>query len=143
MTAAGDDVARAVEVLRRGGLVAFPTETVYGLGADASRDEAAVAADLRGEGPARDHPLIVHLAQPGDLTTGRSRRTACAKARGRRVAGAADVSCGRAAAGARRGDGGGRPTVGVRVPDQPLARSPSSKPSVVGWPPPRPTGSAG
>ena len=39
--ARGTQIAHAVEVLRRGGLVAFPTETVYGLGADASRDDAA------------------------------------------------------------------------------------------------------
>jgi L-threonylcarbamoyladenylate synthase len=37
----GTDIAAAAAVLRAGGLVAFPTETVYGLGADASRDEAA------------------------------------------------------------------------------------------------------
>ena len=36
------DIAEAVRVLRAGGLVAFPTETVYGLGADASREDAAV-----------------------------------------------------------------------------------------------------
>ena len=43
------DVGRAVRVLRRGGLVAFPTETVYGLGADATSD-AALHAALRGQG---------------------------------------------------------------------------------------------
>ena len=47
--AAGD--RRAVDVLRAGGLVAFPTETVYGLGADAAQRRGGAAA-LRGEGPA-------------------------------------------------------------------------------------------
>ena len=40
MTRRGRDVERAAAALRAGGLVAFPTETVYGLGADASRTEA-------------------------------------------------------------------------------------------------------
>ena len=54
---------RAAAVIRAGGgLVAFPTETVYGLGVDAN--DAAVAARLRRQGPAGDNPLIVHLAKP-------------------------------------------------------------------------------
>ena len=59
----GTDIARAAEILRAGGLVAFPTETVYGLGADASREEAA-AKIFAVKGRPRAHPLIVHLA-PG------------------------------------------------------------------------------
>jgi L-threonylcarbamoyladenylate synthase len=51
----------AVRVLQAGGLVAFPTETVYGLGADASRDDA-VAGIFRAKGRPSDHPLIVHVA---------------------------------------------------------------------------------
>lgn len=54
-------VRRAVEILLRGGLVAFPTETVYGLGADADQPEA-VAAIFRAKGRPRAHPLIVHVA---------------------------------------------------------------------------------
>jgi L-threonylcarbamoyladenylate synthase len=57
----GTDIARAVAALRAGGLVAFPTETVYGLGADASRDDA-VARIFAAKGRPRAHPLIVHLA---------------------------------------------------------------------------------
>ena len=53
----------AVRVLQGGGLVAFPTETVYGLGADASQD-AAVGAIFQAKGRPADHPLIVHVAQP-------------------------------------------------------------------------------
>jgi len=57
----GADVERAVAVLKGGGLVAFPTETVYGLGADAS-DDAAVSRIFAAKGRPRGHPLIVHLA---------------------------------------------------------------------------------
>jgi L-threonylcarbamoyladenylate synthase len=56
------DVADAVSVLRRGGLVAFPTETVYGLGADASNPEA-VARIFAVKGRPRNHPVIVHLSE--------------------------------------------------------------------------------
>ena len=53
-------VRRAVEVLRHGGLVAFPTETVYGLGADAS-NAVAVRRVFEVKGRPAGHPLIVHL----------------------------------------------------------------------------------
>jgi len=56
-----DAIAEAVRVLRAGGLVAFPTETVYGLGADASCD-TAVAGIFKAKGRPADHPLIVHVA---------------------------------------------------------------------------------
>ncbi|MBK7416817.1 MAG: threonylcarbamoyl-AMP synthase [Dechloromonas sp.] len=55
------DFTRAVDLLRAGELVAFPTETVYGLGADAS-NPAAVAKIFAAKGRPADHPLIVHLA---------------------------------------------------------------------------------
>jgi len=60
MSLAGEDIARAAAILRAGGLVAFPTETVYGLGADAS-NPAAVAKIFAAKGRPQDHPLIVHL----------------------------------------------------------------------------------
>ena len=56
----------AVAILRAGGLVAFPTETVYGLGADASKPLAVRQIFARKGRPA-DHPLIVHLAQLGQI----------------------------------------------------------------------------
>ncbi|MFY0540280.1 L-threonylcarbamoyladenylate synthase [Nannocystis pusilla] len=56
-------IARAAEVLQRGGLVAFPTETVYGLGADAL-DAAAVGRIFAAKGRPADNPLIVHVAAP-------------------------------------------------------------------------------
>jgi len=57
-------VRHAVEVLLRGGLVAFPTETVYGLGADADQPQA-IAAIFHAKGRPKAHPLIVHVAQAG------------------------------------------------------------------------------
>jgi L-threonylcarbamoyladenylate synthase len=56
----------AVAVLRSGGLVAFPTETVYGLGADASNDDA-VKKIYAAKGRPRNHPLIVHVANVRDI----------------------------------------------------------------------------
>lgn len=55
------EIRRAAEILRAGGLVAFPTETVYGLGADAS-SAAAVARLYAAKGRPADHPVIVHFA---------------------------------------------------------------------------------
>ena len=55
-----DDLARAVKLLSSGELVAFPTETVYGLGADASNLQA-VAKIFAAKGRPTNHPLIVHL----------------------------------------------------------------------------------
>ena len=54
-------MAEAARCIRAGELVAFPTETVYGLGADASSD-AAVAKIFEAKGRPADHPLIVHVA---------------------------------------------------------------------------------
>lgn len=62
-----DDAAieHAAELLAAGGLVAFPTETVYGLGARAD-DDHAVAAIFALKGRPADHPLIVHVAERAD-----------------------------------------------------------------------------
>ena len=56
-------INEAVQCLRDGGLVAFPTETVYGLGADA-RNPEAIKKIFSTKGRPADHPLIVHLAAP-------------------------------------------------------------------------------
>ena len=61
MTPSDADYARAIELLCAGELVAIPTETVYGLGADAA-NPAAVAKIFAAKGRPADHPLIVHLA---------------------------------------------------------------------------------
>jgi len=60
------DIERAVAVLKSGGLVAFPTETVYGLGADAS-NPAAVRKIFEAKGRPATHPVIVHLADAVQL----------------------------------------------------------------------------
>jgi L-threonylcarbamoyladenylate synthase len=57
-----DAINRAADVLRAGGLVAFPTETVYGLGADAL-NPTAIRAMFAAKGRPADHPVIVHLAE--------------------------------------------------------------------------------
>ncbi len=60
------DIQRAVDALRQGKLVAFPTETVYGLGADAT-NPAAVARIFAVKGRPANHPLIVHLGSMMEL----------------------------------------------------------------------------
>ena len=61
-----DAMARAAEHLKAGSLVAFPTETVYGLGADATNPDA-VARIYTAKGRPADHPLIVHLGDMQDI----------------------------------------------------------------------------
>src|SRR3989344_4555872 len=56
----------AASIIRKGGLVAFPTETVYGLGASAF-DKRAVAAIFRSKGRPGDNPIIVHIAVKEDV----------------------------------------------------------------------------
>jgi len=62
-----DDMCRAAEIMGAGGLVAFPTETVYGLGADATND-AAVAEIYAAKGRPSFNPLIVHLSNMAAVT---------------------------------------------------------------------------
>jgi L-threonylcarbamoyladenylate synthase len=121
----GDDpasVAVAAQTLQRGGLVAFPTETVYGLGARAD-DDAAVAQVFLTKGRPSDHPLIVHVVDaaaaghfspdipdsahrlmdafwPGPLTLILPRRPAIAAAAA-----------------------GGQSSIGLRCPAHPLAQA--------------------
>ena len=71
-----DDITRAADILCAGGLVAFPTETVYGLGADA-QNNAAVGAIFTAKNRPANNPLIVHVKDIGD---------ACAFARFDKVA---------------------------------------------------------
>ena len=63
-----NDIQRAVQLLRQGELVALPTETVYGLGADALNPDA-VAKIFAAKGRPSDHPLIVHLADASQIMT--------------------------------------------------------------------------
>ena len=62
-----EDIWLAAEILRSGGLVAFPTETVYGLGADALNAEA-VGKVYAAKGRPSDNPMIVHISQKDDMT---------------------------------------------------------------------------
>jgi L-threonylcarbamoyladenylate synthase len=118
--ATDEGIDRAVEVLRAGGLVALPTETVYGLAADAS-DPDAVRRVFAAKGRPADHPLIVHLASAADL----DRWAADVPPAAQRLADACWP--GPLTLVLSRGPGvldvvtGGRPTVGLRVPDQPVA----------------------
>lgn len=66
LPADADAIRQAAALLRRGGLVAFPTETVYGLGADAM-NEAALRALFAAKGRPADHPVIVHVAEAAQM----------------------------------------------------------------------------
>ena len=63
-----DSLAAAKKILQGGGVVAFPTETVYGLGGDARNDEA-VQLIYRVKGRPSDNPLIVHIHSEFDLSS--------------------------------------------------------------------------
>ena len=58
-------IQRAAEIIKCGGLVVFPTETVYGLGADATNDNAA-SKIYEAKGRPSDNPLIIHVSSPDD-----------------------------------------------------------------------------
>ena len=61
------DIKEAADIIRSGGLVAFPTETVYGLGADAT-DASAAKKIYRAKGRPSDNPLIIHVSDPSEAT---------------------------------------------------------------------------
>lgn len=115
------DIDAALRELRSGGLVAFPTETVYGLGADAS-NAAAVARIFAAKGRPADHPLIVHLAsmqQVGDWA--RDFPPAAQRLAAAFWPGPLTLVLPRAA---RVSDAvtGGQDTVALRVPSHPVAQ---------------------
>ena len=62
---ADEKIIEAADVLKRGGLVAFPTETVYGIGADAFNEDA-VKRVYEAKGRPSDNPMIVHIARASD-----------------------------------------------------------------------------
>ncbi len=66
LTTSREDIEKAAKIIAAGGLVAFPTETVYGLGADAL-NEKAVASVYEAKGRPSDNPMIVHIAKREDL----------------------------------------------------------------------------
>lgn len=119
------DVGRAVAVLRAGGLVAMPTETVYGLAADAEQPDA-VRRIFEVKGRPVDHPLIVHLpldaARRVDLDGWASGAPPAARVLAATCwPGPLTMLVPR---GPRTSDvvTGGRPTVGIRVPSHPLTQ---------------------
>lgn len=123
VTAGPDAINEAAGLLRAGRLVAFPTETVYGLGADATNGEA-VAAIFEAKGRPQFNPLIVHVADVTGAT-----RLAHMTETALRIAetfwpGPVTLVM------RRRLDGGlsdlvtaGLDTVAIRMPDHPVARS--------------------
>lgn len=68
LSASTPDLAQASEILKNGGLVAFPTETVYGLGADATQDRP-VARIFEAKGRPEFNPLIVHCSELDQIKT--------------------------------------------------------------------------
>lgn len=117
----GPVIAEAVALLQQGGLVALPTETVYGLAADADQP-AAVARIFAAKGRPSNHPLIVHVADPADVAHYASDVPAFAQALmqafwpgpltlilPRRPGVAADVA-------------GGQASIGLRCPSHPVAQ---------------------
>jgi len=110
----------AVAILRRGGLVAFPTETVYGLGADAS-NPAAVARIYHVKGRPAAHPVIVHIGDVGQLDRwAREIPEAATKLAARFWPGPLTLVL-RRATGVGDGLTGGEDTIGLRLPNHPVA----------------------
>ena len=115
-------VRRGAEVIRAGGLVAFPTETVYGLGADALSD-SAVARIFEAKERPRGNPLIVHLAGAAALESVAARVPPRARdAAARFWPGPLTLVLPRAGT-VPLITTGGLETVAVRVPSHPVARA--------------------
>lgn len=115
-------IARAARELRAGRLVGFPTETVYGLGADADNAEA-VRAVFAAKGRPGDHPLIVHLADARQISEWAREFPPGARVLAERfMPGALTLILPRAG---RVIDAvtGGQDSVGLRVPSHPVAHA--------------------
>lgn len=116
-----EGIARAARILRDGGLVAFPTETVYGLGADATNGRA-VAGIFAAKGRPRFNPLIVHVQGLAE-----AERHAVFSDIARRLAarfwpGALTLVLPRATTALSELVSAGLPTVALRVPSHPAAQ---------------------
>ena len=106
--------------LKNGALVAFPTETVYGLGADAS-NEKAVARIYEVKGRPQDHPLILHIASMNDITYWAEEVSDYAIALARSFWPGPMTLIFKRSDAAKDFVTGGQNTVGLRVPDHALA----------------------
>lgn len=115
-----DDILGAARALAAGHLVAFPTETVFGLGADAF-DPAAVARIFAAKGRPSDHPLIVHVSGAERLTELAAEVPPMAQALARAFWPGPMTLILRRAAAVPLEVTGGQQTVGVRVPSHPVA----------------------
>jgi len=116
------EIQRAAEILKRGGLVAFPTETVYGLGADASSAQA-VARLYAAKRRLANHPVIVHFADAeAAFAWARVVPDAARKLAARFWPGPLTLILKKSA---KAGDfvTGGQDTVGLRVPAHPVAQA--------------------
>ncbi len=111
----------AVRVLRAGGLVAFPTETVYGLGADASNPEA-VKGIFAAKGRPAGHPLIVHLASEDQLSSWARDTPPSALQLARAFWPGPMTLILKRAQGVIDEVTGGQNSVGLRIPSHPMAR---------------------
>jgi L-threonylcarbamoyladenylate synthase len=115
------DIRRAVGILKAGGLVAFPTETVYGLGADAANEKAMKRLYAVKRRPS-DHPVIVHFASSGPAFSWASEVTEAAKKLAARYwPGPLTLILKRSAL-AKDFVTGGQDSVGLRVPSHPVAQ---------------------
>jgi L-threonylcarbamoyladenylate synthase len=114
-------IESAVELLRAGRLVAFPTETVYGLGADAANPDA-IRQLFRVKGRPTDHPVIVHVARAEQLDVLGRDVPALAHAFAHEFwPGPLTIVVRRNPARVAPEATGGRDTVGIRVPNHPIA----------------------
>jgi L-threonylcarbamoyladenylate synthase len=115
------EVRRAAQILRAGGLVGFPTETVYGLGADASSEKAIARLYAVKRRPV-DHPVIVHFASADDAFHWAAAVPPSARELAKEFwPGPLTLILKRSAL-ARDFVTGGQDTVGLRVPSHPIAR---------------------
>jgi L-threonylcarbamoyladenylate synthase len=119
---AATELDRAVTALRAGELVAFPTETVYGLGADA-RNASAVRRVFTQKGRPPGHPLIVHLASAAELDAWAAPLPPAARLLAARFWPGPLTLIVPRAAGVLDEVTGGAESVGLRVPAHPLAHA--------------------
>jgi L-threonylcarbamoyladenylate synthase len=117
---AADTLSQAALSLKNGALVAFPTETVYGLGADAS-NEKAVSRIYEVKGRPQDHPLILHIASMNDITYWADEISDYAIALARAFWPGPMTLIFKRSENAKDFVTGGQNTVGLRVPDHTLA----------------------
>ena len=115
-----DDLLYAASVIKRGGLVIFPTETVYGLGADATNPEAALSV-YAAKGRPSDNPLIIHLASPEEAELYAFSNSTYYLLAERFMPGPLTIIL-KAKDSVPRQTRGGLDTVAVRCPESPIAR---------------------